>query len=587
LTSPQFATVFYSNVASLALLPGFAADNEFDVQGTAAGTLTTIYGFSNDTFNVGSTINSLNLLQGPLSVIGSGTDSLFINDQGATASTYYDLTSTMLTSALPDGREQRHFGTISYSGMESLALHGGSGDNVPYIQSTPAGLSLSVYSGTGNDVTYFIMPGIAGPVFVDPQSGANTTYFYDGPSNVDGRTYTITNTGIARTGGFSVTFPSTSPQSLALFTINDFVDTIYVQSVSFSQSWYLAPYGGSNQINVGDPAAGLNGIQGLVTVASEVQPFSNDTLTVNDQPATAAETYNLGLHGSSQSYELDRTGAAPIIYTGNTKNLVVNGGSGGNTFIVQNIPASTSLNLNGGSGVNRLQGPDIANTWKITGPNTGTLNSNVNFSAMQNLTGGAAADTFNFQSGSSLAGKIDGGAGINALDYSAYKGDILVDLLLHTAGLVSQGVFNVANVTGSQGNDLLVGDANANILAGGSGRNVIIGDGFGDKITGGGGFNLLIGGTTTYDNNLPALQALMQFWDDAAKTTLDSLVNPLKKGITVNGQFLVFNKTTVSIDNPGDSLMGGSGPNWFIVVGNDTINNGNGPGPNDRLLRIK
>jgi Ca2+-binding RTX toxin-like protein len=206
---------------------------------------------------------------------------------------------------------------------------------------------------------------------------------------------------------------------------------------------------------------------------------------------------------------------------------------------------------------------------------------------MQNLTGGAAADTFKFQTGGSLAGKIDGGAGINGLDYSAYKGDILVDLLLHTAGLVSQGVFNVANVTGSQGNNLLVGDANANVLIGGTGRNVIIGEGGGDTITGGGGFNLLIGGTTTYDNNLPALQALMQYWDDPTKTSLDQLVNPLKKGVTVNGQFLVINKTTVLNDNPGDSLIGGSGPNWFVAVGNDTINNGNGPGPNDRLTRIK
>jgi Ca2+-binding RTX toxin-like protein len=38
-------------------------------------------------------------------------------------------------------------------------------------------------------------------------------------------------------------------------------------------------------------------------------------------------------------------------------------------------------------------------------------------------------------------------------------------------------VSGIANVTGSQGNDILVGDQSANILRGGTGRNLIIGGG--------------------------------------------------------------------------------------------------------------
>ena len=49
-----------------------------------------------------------------------------------------------------------------------------------------------------------------------------------------------------------------------------------------------------------------------------------------------------------------------------------------------------------------------------------------------------------------------------------------MDLSLGLASLVRQGaaggVLNIANVSGSQGNDLLVGDANANVLLGGTGR---------------------------------------------------------------------------------------------------------------------
>ena len=121
------------------------------------------------------------------------------------------------------------------------------------------------------------------------------------------------------------------------------------------------------------------------------------------------------------------------------------------------------------------------------------------------------------------------------------------------------------------------------------GVHVLIGGGGTETITGGGGFNLLIGGITSYDNNLLALQDLMQYWDDPAATTLDQLVNPLKSknGVTVNGQLLMISKVTVQNDNAADSLIAGSGANWFVAGSDgDTINNGTGPGPNDRLTRI-
>ena len=59
---------------------------------------------------------------------------------------------------------------------------------------------------------------------------------------------------------------------------------------------------------------------------------------------------------------------------------------------------------------------------------------------------------------------LDGG-GVNTLDYSAYTGDVVVDLPLGTAtGFAA--ISNIQNVTGSIGNDILVGDANANVLVG-------------------------------------------------------------------------------------------------------------------------
>jgi predicted outer membrane repeat protein len=211
------------------------------------------------------------------------------------------------------------------------------------------------------------------------------------------------------------------------------------------------------------------------------------------------------------------------------------------------------------------------------------------FNAISSVIGTAGNDTFRAPSGGGLSGQLGGGGGSDTLDYSRYRGDIQVNLLLGTATGVAGGISAIENVIGSQGNELIVGDANANALIGGTGRNVIIGDGGSDTITGGGGFNLLIGGTTSYDSNLPALQALMQYWDNPAAASLNQLVNPLKSknGVTINGKVLVFNKTTVQTDNAAGKLIGGSGPNWFIEdKDGDTINDGNDPGPNDRLMVI-
>src|SRR5262249_37709631 len=84
---------------------------------------------------------------------------------------------------------------------------------------------------------------------------------------------------------------------------------------------------------------------------------------------------------------------------------------------------------------------------------------------------------------------IDAGTGTNTLDYSAFAGEVTVNLARGTAtGLA--GISNIENVTGGQGNNLLVGDANANVLTGGAGRNILIGGAGLDQLTGGGGDNL-------------------------------------------------------------------------------------------------
>jgi Ca2+-binding RTX toxin-like protein len=127
------------------------------------------------------------------------------------------------------------------------------------------------------------------------------------------------------------------------------------------------------------------------------------------------------------------------------------------------------------------------------------------------LLGGSGGNTIRVLDLPAASFTLEGGAGINTLDYSGFVGDIVVDLPLGSAtGFTS--IVDIQNVAGSVGNDILVGDGNANVLVGGTGRNLIIGGVGAQLLVGGGADNILIAGATIYDANLIALEAIMLEW---------------------------------------------------------------------------
>jgi hypothetical protein len=271
----------------------------------------------------------------------------------------------------------------------------------------------------------------------------------------------------------------------------------------------------------------------------------------------------------------------------------LDGGGGSNTLDYSALSTPVTLDLQGhtatgiggtfanishfiaGSGGNTLVGPDTPSVWVVTGPNTFTVEG-LTFSAFQSIVGGSGADRFVIQTGGSLSGSIDGGGGSNTLDYSQYAGSILIDLAIHSATGIGQGVFRIQNVTGSIGNSMLVGDPNANVLTGGTGRNVIIGGGGPDTIIGGGGDNILIAGSTVYDQNLQALQAIMAEWDRtdlSFEQRVAQLISNGRNDDRLNGSF-VLTKDTVHSDEAGASIAGGGGLGWvFMDLKVDSLTN--------------
>lgn len=109
---------------------------------------------------------------------------------------------------------------------------------------------------------------------------------------------------------------------------------------------------------------------------------------------------------------------------------------------------------------------------------------------MHHIIGGAGDNHFTFADMAVFDGTIDGGeGGFNTLDYSACATGVTVSLGVGTDDGVAtgtSGIIHFQKIIGSQGDDVLSGNAHDNIIDGGPGN---------DMIDGGSGVNILTGGT--------------------------------------------------------------------------------------------
>jgi len=154
---------------------------------------------------------------------------------------------------------------------------------------------------------------------------------------------------------------------------------------------------------------------------------------------------------------------------------------------------------------------------------------------------------------------LDGQGGTATLDYSAYASDVTVNLQLGMATDIAGGITNIVNVTGSMGNNILVGNG-GNVLRGGNGRNLLIAGASSGTLLGGRDEDILIGGTTLWDTNPTMLKTIMAQW---TRTDLK-----YAERIRVLSQYL--NTRTVTGNGGGNTLLGGEGLDWFFASTNDT-----------------
>jgi hypothetical protein len=117
---------------------------------------------------------------------------------------------------------------------------------------------------------------------------------------------------------------------------------------------------------------------------------------------------------------------------------------------------------------------------------------------------------------------------------------------------------------GGPGNNALAGGAGANLLIGGPSRSLLIGGGGPSVLTAGSGDSILIAGTTAYDtptpSNLAAIDQIMAEWTSG---------DPLSTRVASLSSYL--NSQTVHNDKVKDTVVGGSGADWFLTATQDVV----------------
>jgi Ca2+-binding RTX toxin-like protein len=158
------------------------------------------------------------------------------------------------------------------------------------------------------------------------------------------------------------------------------------------------------------------------------------------------------------------------------------------------VPPPTLI-IAGDAGTDTVAAPTTnPNTWLLTGPGRGSV-ANAQFHTTERLAGGWMTDTFRFGPGADFA-QVDGGLGVDRVDYTNYPAAVTVTLTTGTAtGVAAGGLSDVENATGSAYADSLWGNADHNSLTGLAGNDTVGGLGGFDSLDGGAGNDRMEGGT--------------------------------------------------------------------------------------------
>ena len=425
--------------------------------------------------------------------------------------------------------------------LDTFVFNGGS---VTGLVDGAGGMNTLNYNALSSPVAVVVLTGLSTVGFAGTATGITGTDGFDGITNlVGGSAMTDTLEGLDAVATFTVntanggTYESTNMlgfsniESLTgganadTFVFNnggsvagmvdgaDGVNTLDYNALSSPVAVMLTGLGGTMGIGFSGTATQTGGFDDITNLVGTAM---TDTLEGLDAVATfTVNTANGGTYESTNELSFSNienlTGGATadtfVFNNGGSVAGMVDGADGVNTLDYNALSSPVAVMLTGLGGTmgigfsgtatqtggfdditnlvgtamtDTLEGLNADATFTVNTANGGTYESTneLSFSNIENLTGGATADTFVFNNGGSVAGMVDGAGGVNTLDYSALSSPVAVMLTelgstmgIGFAGTASQtgGFDNITNLVGGTAmTDTLQGrdaDATFNLAA--------------------------------------------------------------------------------------------------------------------------
>jgi len=309
-------------------------------------------------------------------------------------------------------------------------------------------------------------------------------------------------------------------------------------------------------VNTGTAAVGYT-IDGSDLVGNTLFVSASGSAGISIIGGDLADTLTGGSGG-----DVFHGGAGGDILTGGIGNDMVD--YSGSTAVTVNLSLTTAQVSGGDAGGDRLSGIEHAIGSAFDDKLTGTtaVNQLDGSGGNDTLIGGAGADT------------LIGGIGLDTADYAASTAAVIIDLTDsggQTGGHAEGDILvDIENVTGSNFNDRLVGDDEANKLIGNAGNDTLIGGLGGDTLDGGAGTGDLAvytGSDTgvTVDLNLAGPQVSTGHASGDVLSGIEHLIGSTKDDSLTGDK----NSNSLTGDAGDDTLVGGDG-------GTDTLRGGAG-----------
>ena len=445
LTGGSFADTFVLNAGSVSgtidggggndILSADNVANMWNITANNAGDVTGVGAFQNienlngrndtDDFSVDDGFSISGTIDG-----GSGVDTIDLSSQ--TAAVIVDL------------------GGTSYANFEEYT---GNGSDSTLIAANVA--NVWSINGSGDGVDDGTVGGIAFVNFNNLTGGSDTDTFslssgtLSGTLNGGGGIDTLVGDNTANTWNITVADAGVATGVGSFSSVENLTGNIDTDNFIFADSSSLT---GVINGSLGSDVVNFSAETGTVTVTMGSSGFANiETFFGNGIDSTligdnVANSWLIdGVDDGTITYPLGST-----IFT-NFNNLT--GGSSSDIFTLSS--GSISGQIDGGGGVNSLVGDNVANTWIITGADSGTASGVSGFSNIGSLTGNLLADSFIFTDPGSLSGSINGSDGVDIVNYSAKTGAVSVDLS-------NASVVSIETFIGNNTNSTLFGDDVAN-----------------------------------------------------------------------------------------------------------------------------